>query len=55
MSDRIALARAIATRTKPRFIEIPREGGGGKVPFTEEQLTPMRGGLTAEEYRWKLN
>jgi len=28
---------------------------GGKVPFiTEEQLTAMRGVLTAEEYRWKL-
>ena len=54
MSDRIALARAIAARTKPRFIEIPRERGGVKVPFTEEQLTAMRGGLTAEEYRWKL-
>jgi len=51
MSDRIALARAIAARTKPRFIEIPRERGGGKVPFTDEQLTEMRGGLTAEEYR----
>ena len=45
MSDRIALAREIAARTKPRFIEIPRERGGGKVPFTEEQLTAMRGGL----------
>ena len=54
MRDRIALARAIAARTKPRFIEIPRERGGGKVPFTEEQLKQMRGGLTAEEYRWKL-
>ena len=54
MSDRIALARAIAARTKPRFIEIPRERGGGKVPFTEERMTQMRGGLTAEEYRWKL-
>jgi hypothetical protein len=54
MSDRIALARAIAARSKPRFIEIPRERGGGKVPFTEEQLTEMRGGLTAEEYRGKL-
>ena len=43
MSDRIALARAIAARTKPRFIEIPRERGGGKVPFTEEQLSEMRG------------
>ena len=39
MSDRIALAREIAARTKPRFIEIPRERGGGRVPFTEEQLT----------------
>ena len=54
MSDRKALARAIAARTKPRFIEIPRERGGGNVPFTEEQLTAMRGGLTAGEYRWKL-
>ena len=45
---------AKAARTTPRFIEIPRERGGGKVPFTEEQLTAMRGGLTADEYRWKL-
>jgi hypothetical protein len=36
------------------FIEIPRERGGGRVPFTEEELTAMRGGLSAEEYRWKL-
>ena len=80
MSDRVKLAREIAARTKPRFIDttregardlkalarkiaaakpprfiaIPREHGGGKVPFTEEQLTAMRGGLTAEEYRVKL-
>ena len=48
------LARAIAARTKPRFIEILRERGGVKVPFTDEQLAATRGGLTAEEYRWKL-
>jgi hypothetical protein len=54
MSDRLKLAREIAARTKPRFIEIPRERGDGKVPFTEEQLTAMRGGLRAEEYRRKL-
>ena len=54
MSERIALAREIAARTKPRFIEIPRERGGARVPFTEEQLTQMRGGGTAEEFRWKL-
>jgi hypothetical protein len=72
MSDRVKLARAIAARTEPRFIEIkperrskvaasqearfieiPRERRS-KVPFTEEQLTAMRGGLTAEEYRWRL-
>ena len=35
------------------LIEIPRERGGGKVPYTEEQLTAMRGGLTLEEYRLK--
>jgi hypothetical protein len=50
---RKALARAIAARTKPRFIEIKPEKRSG-VPFTEEQLSAMRGGLTAEEYRWKL-
>jgi hypothetical protein len=54
MSDLKALAREIAARTKPRFIEIPRERGGWKVPFTDEQLTAIRGGLAGEEYRWKL-
>ena len=54
MSDRKALAREIAARMKPRFIEIPRERGGIRVPFTEEQLSVIRGGLTAEEYRSKL-
>ena len=49
MSDRKALAREIAARTKPRFIEIARERGGGKVLFTEEQLLVMRGGLIAED------
>ena len=44
----------IAASTKPRFIEIPRGRGGAKVPFTEERLNDIRGGLTAEEYRWKL-
>ena len=65
MSDHKALAREIAARTKPRlpeprrkaitatrFVEIPRERRG--VPFTEEELTRMRGGMTAEEYRWHL-
>ena len=73
MSDRVKLARQIAARSEPRFIEIkpeprtrlrrtndwlfieiPRERGGGKVHYTEEQLTAMRDGLTAEEYRWRL-
>jgi hypothetical protein len=68
MSDRVKLAREIAARTEPRFIEImpeprrkvratfieiPRQRGGGRVPFTEAEVTAMRGGLTAEEYRWK--
>jgi hypothetical protein len=53
MSDRKALAREIAARTKPRFIEIPREKRK-TIPFTDEELAAMRGGLTAEEYRWKL-
>lgn len=46
-----ALARAIAARTEPRFVHVPRERGGGKVHFTEEQLMVMRCGLSAEEYR----
>jgi hypothetical protein len=53
VEDCKALARAIAARSEPRFLTIPRERDGGKVPFTEEQLSKMRGGLTAEEYRWK--
>lgn len=72
MSDRVKLAREIAARSEPRFIEIkpeprtklrrtnnwlfieiPRERGGGEVPFTEEQLAARRGGLSAEDYRWK--
>ena len=39
-------------RLKATFVEIPRERGGGRVPYTEEQLTAMPGGLPAEEYRW---
>lgn len=73
MSNRVKLAREMAARTEPRFIEIeperrsklrrtnsrtfieiPRERGGARVPFTEAELTASRGGLTAEEYRLKL-
>jgi hypothetical protein len=36
------------------FIEIPRGRGGGRVPFTEEQLAAMRGGLTVEQWRRKI-
>jgi hypothetical protein len=50
MSDCKALARAIAARTKPRFINIPRERRT-KVRFTEEEILAVRGGRTAEEYR----
>lgn len=48
-----ALARTIAARSEPRFIVIPTHRGGRKVHYTEEQLTAVRAGLTAEEYRWK--
>jgi hypothetical protein len=36
------------------FIEIQRERGGGRVPFTADELTAMRGGFSAEEYRLKF-
>ena len=68
MSDRIKLAREIAARTEPRFLEIRPEPrrirkrfvetspsrGGGTVAFTEAELTAMRGGLTIEEYLRKF-
>jgi hypothetical protein len=57
-------ARFIDIKPEPRtklrrtnnwlFIEIPRERGGGKVHYTEEQLTAMRGGLTVEQWRRKI-
>jgi hypothetical protein len=54
MSDRLKLAREIAARTKPRFIEIPRERPK-RIVYTEEQLTTMRGGgPTVEKYRAKF-
>jgi hypothetical protein len=53
MSDRVKLAREIAARTAPRFIEIPRERPK-RITYTEEQLTAMRGGLTVEKYRAKF-
>jgi hypothetical protein len=37
----------------PRFLTIPRERGGSKVHYTDEQLIVMRGGLTVEEWRRK--
>jgi hypothetical protein len=43
----------VAARTKPRFIEIPRERRS-KAPLTEEELRAIRGGRTAEEYRLHL-
>jgi hypothetical protein len=56
LDDCMLLASMLVLRIPPtpRFIEIPRERGGGKAPFTEEQLDAMRGGMTAEEYRWYL-
>ncbi len=34
-----------------RIVEAVERSG---VPFTEKELSTIRGGLTAEEYRWKL-
>jgi hypothetical protein len=36
-----------------RFITIARERRS-QVPFTEEQLTAIRGGLTVEQWRRKI-
>ena len=56
MAYRVDVRLNCAEKSLPernRFIEIPREKRRS-VPFANEQLTAMRGGLTAEEYRWKL-
>jgi hypothetical protein len=45
MSDRKALARCHCSAIKTPL---------HRVPFTEEELTAIRGGRTAEEYRWHL-
>ena len=50
-SDRKALARTIAARTKPRFIAVPPERRRSRVPFTKDELCALRGGRSAEEYR----
>jgi hypothetical protein len=49
MSDRAKLARKIAARTKPRFIEIPRKRPK-RIVYTEQQLTAMRGDLTRAKF-----
>jgi len=56
LCDRLKLAREIAARTEPRFIEIepeprrkvsatsieiPRQRGGGRVPFTEAERSQL--------------
>ena len=54
MSDRKALGREIAARTKPRFIEIKPERRVYKATGFIEMLTRRRGGMIAEEYRSHL-
>ena len=53
IKDLKALAREIAARTPAKFVTIHRHRGGSPVFFTEVELTAKRGGLKAEEYRWK--
>jgi len=47
------VANQAAPREEPRFIEIPR-GAWRRQAFTEEELAALRGGLSAEEYRWEV-
>jgi hypothetical protein len=44
MSDRVALARAIAARSKARFVEIKRERGGGRIVLRSADLQAIRQG-----------
>jgi hypothetical protein len=50
MSNRVKLAREIAARTEPRFVDIPRNPGR-HINYTDEQLAAMREGMTVEQYR----
>jgi len=43
ISDRIALARAIAARTNHASLRCRASVGAGELPFTEEQLSEIRG------------
>ena len=55
MTDRVNLAREIAARTQPRFIDIKAEPRvKRRVASASRFIEIVRGGLTAEQYRWKL-
>lgn len=53
MSDRTALARAIAARSKTRFIEIKRQKKR-LMPFTHVELLAIKQGRWAEKERERL-
>jgi hypothetical protein len=50
----VALTRSTSNAGSGDVLNVTIDIDGSGVQFTEEQLTAMRGGLTAEEYRWKL-
>jgi hypothetical protein len=54
MSDRVALARAIAARSKARFVEIKRARGGGRIVLRSADLLAIRQGRWAEKERERL-
>jgi hypothetical protein len=51
MSDRKALAREIAARSKPRFVEIKPERSRGPFHTANQEKAILR---SQEEYRWRL-
>jgi hypothetical protein len=51
MSDRIALARAIARRFQVRFIEINRERNRRLPPVSSDELLAIKQGRWAEKER----
>jgi hypothetical protein len=50
--ERVKLARQIAARTEPCFVDIPRNRGR-HINYTDEQLAATREGLTVKKYRRK--
>jgi hypothetical protein len=54
VSDRVALARTIASRAKGHFVEVKRERSGGRIVLRSAELLAIKQGRWAEKERERL-